>query len=229
MRRALLTALLLLSACVPRAIVPDEDRRKVTSELEGQRRWLRVAAYASPFFSDRGKVLLSDQPGSELDLLETAQGEPIAPPAPERILPPGTWLRIDKIEFPTGWTIARRVVMTPRYHPWVYCSLARDERPYIIVLPQTVASYEDVRSELDRMLSADDPSPALAELPQPQRDAILKKEPAEGMSAQALEMAWGYPEKKKIDRPAGTEEWSWAGGKRRAVFQKERLVKWEPK
>ena len=37
----------------------------------------------------------------------------------ERILPPGTAVRIREIEFPTGWIIARRVVMTPRYHPWV--------------------------------------------------------------------------------------------------------------
>jgi hypothetical protein len=40
-------------------------------------------------------------------------------------------------------------------------------------------------------------------------------------------MAWGLPEKRRIDRPAATEEWSWPGGKRRAFFQDEKLVRWE--
>lgn len=231
MRRALVVASLALAAagCFPRATVPDADKRKVAAEIEGQRRWLRVAAFASPFFSDRSKLLLSDQPSSELDLLENTGGQPIEPPPPERILPPGTWVRIDKVEFPTGWIIARRVVLSPRYHPWVYLTVAGDERPYILVLPQTIENYDDVRAELERMLSPSDPSPTFDALPAAQREAITKKEPAEGMGPRALEMAWGYPEKKKIDRPAGTEEWIWPTGKRHAFFQDEKLVRWEPR
>ena len=32
----------------------------------------------------------------------------------------GTRLRIDRIEFPTGFVIAQRVLYSPRYNPWVY-------------------------------------------------------------------------------------------------------------
>ncbi len=39
------------------------------------------------------------------------------------------------------------------------------------------------------------------------------------MSSRALEMAWGVPERKRVDRPAGTEEWVWASGKRRAYLR----------
>jgi hypothetical protein len=40
-------------------------------------------------------------------------------------------------------------------------------------------------------------------------------------------MAWGYPEKKVIDRPAATEEWSWAEGRRKAFLHEGKLVRWE--
>jgi hypothetical protein len=96
-----------------------------------------------------------------------------------------------------------------------------------VVLSQTAASYDDVRGELDRILTKDDPSSALAALPEDQRAAVLKKALVEGMGPRAVEMAWGLPERVKVDRPANTEEWAWPDGKRRAFFQDDRLVRWE--
>jgi hypothetical protein len=229
MRRLLATVVVLgsLSACTPRAVIPDSERERVSAELSGRQRWLRVAAYAAPFWGDRSKVLLSDVPPAELDLVESAGGTPIPPPAPERILGPGTAVRVREVEFPTGWTIAKRVMMTPRYHPWVYLEVAGDERAYIIVLSQTAVSLDEVRSEAERLLTADDPGTLFNALPQEQRDAILRKDLVEGMSPRAVEMAWGVPERKRIDRPAGREEWVWAGGKRKAFFHEDRLARSE--
>jgi hypothetical protein len=225
------TSFLLLAlaalACAPRAVIPDAERDRVRRELTGEQRWLRVAAYAAPLWGDTSKVLLSDQPLDELDLVESAGGKPIPPPAAEKIVPPGTAVRISDVEFPTGWMIAKRVVMTPRYHPWVIVEVPGDTRPYVVVLSQTAASFGEVRGELDRILAKDDPSSALNALPEEQRAAVLKKALVEGMGSRAVEMAWGLPEVKKIDRPASTEEWTWPGGKRRAFFQEERVVRWE--
>jgi hypothetical protein len=219
--------LALLAGCTPRAVIPDPERQRVAAELSGQRRWLRVAVHAAPFWGDATKVLLTDAPPEELDLVETTGGEPVPPPAPERILPPGTPLRIGEIEFPTGWVIARRVVMSPRYHPWVLLERAGDARTQVIVLSQTAVTFDDVRAELERLVTADDPSQLLASLPQEQRDAIGRKELLEGMSPRAAEMAWGLPERRRLDRPAATEEWIWPGGKRKAFFQDDRLQRWE--
>jgi hypothetical protein len=224
----LVAGLLLLGGCFPRINVPEVDRHRAVEELAGKRRFLRVSVFAGPFFGDRARALLSDRPISELDLLETADGKPILPPAAERILPPGTPVAIDAIQFPTGMVIASRPLMTPRYHPWVFLTVRDDQRPQILVLSQTVASLEDVLAEVDRVLT-DDPSPPLRGLPQSQQEAVLKKELAEGMARQAVAMAWGYPDKMVVDRPAGTEEWIWAGGKRRALLQEDRLVRWEPR
>jgi hypothetical protein len=230
MLRALLVtiaAAVALAGCTPRAVIPDAERQRVASSVDGQTRWLRVALYVAPFWSDGTKVLLSDGPLDDLDLVETTGGKPVAPPPAERILMPGTAVRIREVEFPTGWIIARRVVMTPRYHPWLLVDVPGEDRTGVLVLSQNDVSLEDVRAELDRVLSTDDPSPVLAALPADQRDAIARKELVEGMSPRAVEMAWGLPERRRIDRPAATEEWIWAGGKRKAYFLEERLQRWD--
>jgi hypothetical protein len=199
----------------------------VRDELSGQQRFLRVAAYVAPFWGDRSKLLLTDRAPGDLHLIETAAGVPIPPPAPDRVLAPGTPVRVREVEFPTGWLIAKRVVMTPRYNPWVYVELPGEARPLVVVLSQTAATYDDVRAELEQVLSVDDPGSFFRALPEEHRAAILKKEVADGMSPRAVEMAWGLPERKRIDRPAGTEEWTWPEAKRRAFFENERLVRWE--
>jgi hypothetical protein len=226
-RLALALALLALqAACTPRAVVPDDERARVRQALDGQSRYLRVAVSVHPLFGDGSKKLLLDAPAGEVDLLRGGQGEIIAPPPAERILPPGTPVRIQQVEFPTGLLIAGRVVMTPRYHPWAYLAVAGEPRPCVLVLSQTAATADDVLAEVDRVLAADDPSPAMRALPAEQHDAILRKELVEGMAVRAVEMAWGQPERRRIDRPNGTEEWSWPGGTRRASFQDEKLVRW---
>jgi hypothetical protein len=227
--RALLVllALSVVSACTPRAVVPDSERERVRTELDGKVRWLRVATYAAPFWEDRSKVLLSDAPLADLDLVERPDGAPVPPPPAERILLPGTAVRIREVEFPTGWIIAKRIVMTPRYHPWALLEVEGDKRTQVLVLSQTAASFDAIRTELERILATDDPSSLLAALPQDQRDGIARKELVEGMSPRAVEMSWGLPERRRIDRPAATEEWTWPGGKRRAFFQEERLQRWE--
>src|SRR5512140_3447610 len=103
---------LLLVACFPRASVPEGERERASRDLAGQLRYAKVALYLGPLYGDDRKLLVSDQPVEELDLLESVDGKPIAAPQPDRVLPPGTPLRIREVEFPTGWIIASRVVMT---------------------------------------------------------------------------------------------------------------------
>jgi hypothetical protein len=227
MRRLLLPALLALAACATPPTVPDAERERVTRDLDGQQRYMRVAMYASPLWGDTTKLFLSDQPPSEVELVLSPGGEPIRPPSPERVLAPGTPVRIRQVEFPTTWIIADRVVMSPRFNPWVILEGPGDGRPYVVVLTKDLTRFDDVQAELQRVLTSDDPAPALAALPAEQRNAVLRKEAQEGMSAKALELAWGLPEKKRIDRPAGTEEWTWPGGKRRAFLRDDRVERLE--
>lgn len=223
----LAAALLALCACTPVTVVPDAERERTRAALDGQPRWLRVAVTVHPLFGDAGKRLLLDAPPGEVDLLRGAQDERIAPPPAERVLPPGTPVRIREVEFPSPLVIAGRVVMSPRYHPWVLLTVPGEARPHVLVLSQLTASAADVLAEVDRILATDDPGPALQALPPEQREAVLRKELLEGMPARAVEMAWGMPERRRIDRPARTEEWAWPGGRRRAFLADDRLVRWE--
>jgi hypothetical protein len=228
-RLAALAALSLAAAaagCAPLTVVPDAERARTHVALEGQERWLRVSVSVSPLFGDRARLLLLDAPPAEVDLLRGADDAIIPPPAAERILPPGTAVRVEKVEFPTGLVIASRAVMSPRYHPWVYLRLPGEERPGILVLSHAAASADALVEEVDRVLTRDDPSRQLAALAPEQREAVGRRELLEGMSTRAVEMAWGVPEKVKIDRPALTEEWTWPSGKRRAWFQDEKLLRW---
>jgi hypothetical protein len=231
MRRALPWLLLLASApplgCTPAVIIPDADRLKVARELDGRRRWLRVAVYLGPFFGDREEALISDQPFPELELLETPGGRTIAPPAPERTLPPGTPVVLRKVEFPTPMLMAQRVIMTPRHLPWAWLEVPGEPRPAILVLPAGMASFEDVRAELDRVLANFDPSRDLQALSEGQRRAVERKEILEGMGPAAITMAWGQPERRIVDRPAGKEQWIWRGGRRKAWLEDERVVRFE--
>jgi len=220
-------AVLSLAACAPRATLPDADRERIARELEGQQRYLRVAAFSAPLWGDRERMLLTAQPVAELDLVNKTGGTPVVPPSAQRVLLPGTPVRVVRVEFPTGWLIAKRVVMSPRYHPWVYVAVPGETRPHVVVISQSAATFEDVRDELEGMLADDDTGPALRALPPEQQAAIARKELVDGMNSRALEMAWGLPEKKRIDRPAGTEEWTWPGAKRRAFLRDDRLVRWE--
>jgi hypothetical protein len=218
--------LLCTAGCFPRATVPDADRQRISSELEGQQRWLAVALHAGPFFGDGSKLLASPQPFRELELLQDVDGRVIQPPPAERVIAAGTAVRITRVELPTGWTIARRVVMTPRYHPWVYLEAAGQPEPLVLVLPQDAATFDAVRAELDSVLTGTDPAPVLRALPVDQRLAIGRKAVLEGMSPRAVEMAWGQPWKRVLDVPAKKEEWVFRGEHRRVWFEDGRLVRW---
>jgi hypothetical protein len=227
MMPAALALALAAAGCAPLTVVPDAERERTHAGLDGQARWLRVALTVSPLFGDRSKLLLLDAPASEVDLLRATDDSVIPPPAVERILVPGTAVQVEKVEFPTGMVIAGRALMSPRYHPWLYLKLPGEERPAIIVLSHAAVSAEALLEEAGRMLTRDDPSRALAALPAEQRQAIGRRELLEGMGSRAVEMAWGVPERVKIDRPAATAEWAWPAGKRRAWFQDEKLLRWE--
>ena len=228
MLRPLAATILLapLLACAPRLAIPESDQARAAGELRGAHRFLRVAVWAGPFFGDKAMTLVTDRFADELDLLETPSGERVAPPAPERVLPPGTPVTVQELEFPTAMAFTSRAVMTPRYEHWLLFRIAGDDRIHVLVLSRAGATADDVLGEVDRVLSASDPSPAFKALSPAVRDAVMRKDLVDGMSRQAAAMAWGAPDRIAVDRPARTEDWTWTGGKRRAFFQDDRLVRW---
>ena len=240
-RRGLTTGLLvylfvalLTEACASYATVPQEDRMTLARDLTGRRsdKFLRLSFYVSPFFRDPSKKLLSPVPPDEVRLLKQPSGESIEPGPVERILPAGARVRITKVEFPNAVALQERPFDTPRTLPWVYLHALgeSDPVPLILVLRPEIRSSEEFLAELDRYLSDTDLDASYARWSQVVQQAVRTKTAVIDMPAEALEMAWGYPERKQISfaNSEKREEWIYAGEKRKAYLAEGRVVRLEP-
>lgn len=225
---------LLAAACASYATLPQEDRMALTRDLTGRRsdKFLRLSFYVSPFFGDTSKKLLSPVPPDEVRLLKQPSGEAIEPGPVERILPAGARVRITKVEFPTAVALPERPPYTPRTLPWIYLrALAEPEQvPLILVLRPEIRSSEEFLAELDRYLSDTDLDATYARWSQVVQHAVRTKTAVIDMPAEALEMAWGYPDRKQISfaDSAKHEEWVYSGERRKAYLADGRVVRLEP-
>ncbi|HUB09334.1 MAG TPA: hypothetical protein VMB50_20180 [Myxococcales bacterium] len=225
-----LPAVLVLAGCTGNTLIPEPERVQLKDELVGHARYLRVACWVTPFFHDDGKLLITDEAPDELDLVDRPNGTPVDPGQAIGILPPGTRLRIEAVSFPTALEMADRLVMTPRYNPWVFLTqpdqFGANVKPYVLVLHQDIHSRDEFLQELGRFLTDVDPTPELKAFPPAVQAAIAKKTLIAGMTLRQVEMAWGYPERIHIDGPTHAQTWSWPDDKQRAWFSSDALAHW---
>jgi hypothetical protein len=224
MRRFVLVALLALSSCAEnQVLVPQSERASLERQLSGAERYLKLSFFETPFFGDQTRLLLTALQPEEVRLLDNPDGTPINPGPVKQIFPVGTKARIKGIEFPTPLAMTGRVLMTPRYSPWVFLDIAgtpKDSVPYVLVLRMGLKTEADVLAEIDRYLSVDDPTARMTQWQQTVIDAVRSKQAVVDMPSDALEMTWGYPERKEIsfEGDRRKEVWRWPGGKRVAVL-----------
>lgn len=221
--------------CASATQLRPEDRAALDRRLTGKEsaRYLKLSFYLTPFFGDGTKKLLTAVPPEEVRLIDTMKGEPINPGPIEKILPAGTRARITRVEFPTAGVVTGRVLYTPRTLTWIYLDVEGEPRqmPIIVPLRSESKNPDDLLTELERYLSATDPEPLFQSWPDYVREAVKKKVSTQDMPADALEMAWGPPERKRIEyTPEGArrETWTYPGGKRSAVLVNGRVASTEP-
>lgn len=227
---ALAIAAACCSGCLTTQVyIPEDARPGILRKLEGEERFMKVSFFATPFFGDTGKKLLSPVQPDQLRVLENTDGTPMHPGAVEGVFPVGTLVRIKKVEFPSSFTMTERMLVTPRTLVWLYLDVAgtpKDAPPYMVVLRPGLKDETELMSEVERFLSTVDPAPRLAAFTDPVREAVLTKRAIVDMPAEALEMAWGYPESKKIsfEGEKKNETWTWPGGLRVAVLADGRVT-----
>lgn len=219
------------AGCASHTKVPDSDRLRLERALPGRTFYLRHAMYVGPFWAHGDKRLLSDGVPGEIPWVVNPAGVPIPPGDPTGVVKAGTRVRIKKLELPTGYNVTTRDPFGPRYNPWLYLDvegLPAGGQP-VLLLARDVQSYDQVMAEIDRWLSSEDLTPALAQLSPEVRAAVDEKRLVEGMPSEAVAMAWGYPERKEMQpSPEGRrEQWTWPFGKRSALIVGGRLVAWE--
>ncbi len=218
------------SACATAQVaLPPEEASRVERQLTGETRYLRVSLYDTPFFGDSTKRLVTAVPPALVRLLNNPDGTPVNPGKAEGIFVTGTPVRIEKIEFPTNTTMAERVLFTPRTLAWVYLDIAgtaKKSAPRVLVLRPGLRTENEFLSELERYVTHDDPSKRLEAFTDLTRDAVKAKNAVIDMPSEALEMAWGPPERKVLtfDGDKKRETWAWADGERTAVLVDGRLV-----
>lgn len=231
MRALLALCLAFSSGCASYTQLAPADRAGIErSLLDAPSKFLRVSFHLTPFFGDKSKRLLTDVPPELVRLMKHPDGSPVNPGPVLETLPAGTRARVVDVEFATALEVAGRVLFTPRDRAWVIVQIEGQPLPATMVMPSHFRSQAEFLGELERYLSAYDPSPQLAELNPRVQEAVRTKAVVLDMTAAALEMAWGYPEKKNItyEQGARREEWIYVDRKRVAYLLDGRVSRWEP-
>ncbi|MBI1945933.1 MAG: hypothetical protein HYS27_09565 [Deltaproteobacteria bacterium] len=200
---AVALSLALGAGCPSYSVVPDADREKLERDHQGQLLFFRHSMYVGQFYDDDRYRLVHDRRFEELTYLRTVEGDPIPPAAADGIIPAGTRVRVERLEWPTGEVVFRRPLYTPRYTTWVVLRVAADRGPevtvereqrHILLLPGGIVDGESFDLWFDAALSAEDPNPWLLSLPEEQQHAIALKRAVAGMDYDALTAALGFPD-----------------------------------
>lgn len=190
--------------CASYNVIPDDARARIEEAHEGELLFVKQSLYAGRFYDDDRYRLVHPRRFGELTYLLNAEGEPIPPPPADEIIPVGTRVRIERIEWPDGDAVFRRPLYTPRYTTWIFLRVARGtgtgvtmERAerHILLLPGGLSDEESFEQWFSAALSKADPTPWLRSLSEVQQVAIAQKKPAKGMTYEALTAAMGFPDK----------------------------------
>ena len=191
-------------ACASYVVVGDDARVRIDEQHNGELLYLKQSMYAGRFYDDDRYRLLHPRRFEELTYLLTAEGEPIAPPPADEIVPAGTRVRVEKIDWPDAAAVFRRPLYTPRYTTWVYLRVARErgsdttiERSerHILLLPAGISDQETFDQWFTASLSSQDNNPWLLALPESHQRGIEQKKAATGMTYQELTAALGFPDR----------------------------------
>lgn len=214
--RFLLCALL-LAGCAAQTLLSADDQRRINSNQQGRGYYLKYSFFVGPFFNYADRYYICERDFDERVLLQGPGGEAILGAEPQAILPLGTKVVVDKVEFPTSAAMAGRKLKSPRHFTWVYLRTARQQKkPLVLVLTQTMRRPADFERALSAYLVKEDPRSALHNLPPDILQAVENKQPVKGMSATALLSCRGHPDKiLRRDHDGHSQEiWQYAPGRR---------------
>ena len=210
----------------------NEERLAVERAYEGNVMRLSLSLALHDFFGDSARLLASPWPRDSVDLMRDASGAPILPAQTHGILPLGTPVRVESIDFPSPLRARQTSQGTPRgavFRQAIQVELAcLDDRCHALTqgrrLTAVIAADDLTRASLtrhlSRLFSSDDPQARLRHFDERERAAILDKRLIQGMSPAAAALAWGWPQFIEVEWQNGVrvETWRWPLSHRRAVF-----------
>ncbi len=143
--------------------------------------WLNKSYYGGIFYDDDRFRILSEIPFEKLNHLKSPSGDTILPPPSDEIVPYGTRVVLEKVEWPTHENLFKRPFLTPRHYPWIYLRAALDRgsvtlmrnKTYIMVLPDTIKTQAQLESWLNKNFDREDNSLVFLQKSPTERAAIL--------------------------------------------------------
>lgn len=196
---AAIVAFVSLFHCAAQTRLAPEIRQSIQRRHVGKVVALKTSSYYGDLYDENERWLLSPYPFADTYHIVDTDGAPIHPGGQRGIVPAGSTFRIRKIEFPDMAAMARRMLTTPRYNPWVYLEPV-DAPPlagrgaFIAVLPMDLETEAGVEEALAaRFGPADEIAAWLAERAPTVRAAIKHKDALTGMTEAELRAAWGQP------------------------------------
>ena len=154
-----LTLTFLMAGCLAHTPIPVEVRHQISSDHEGRTVELRQSCYFGDLYDDNSKWLLSAYPFEQVHHIVDMDGKPIHPDNQRGIIPAGTKFIIEEIEFPDPMALATRMLVSPRYHTWVYLKAVdyqqavpetRGGDQFVILLPMDLTGRQDVETHIKK-------------------------------------------------------------------------------
>ncbi|MBI5508558.1 MAG: hypothetical protein HY903_07380 [Deltaproteobacteria bacterium] len=195
------TLLLLLCSCASQTRIPAPVRAAISARHLGRAVELRHSCYYGDLYDENEKWLLSPYPFAETYHIVDLDGAPIHPHGQRGVIPAGTPFVIKEIEFPDTAALAKRMLTTPRYNPWVYLTPASEavglpagRSFFILLLPMDLESETTVEKALNEALAPKGEVSAWLAARRPTvQAAIGNKEAIAGMSEAEVVAALGSP------------------------------------
>ncbi|MBN1960324.1 MAG: hypothetical protein JW841_05215 [Deltaproteobacteria bacterium] len=188
------------TSCASQTLLTLSSRERINSRHQNHIVSLRQSCYYGDLYDENEMWLLSPYPFDETSHIINLQGEPIHPQGQRGIIPAGSSFIVKKIEFPDSTAMAKRMLTTPRYNPWIYLiptqnTITPTNRKYfILLLPMNLAKETLVESAIAKQLAEpENVNSWLKSLRPTIRAAILNKDIAVGMKIDELTAAMGTP------------------------------------
>lgn len=218
---------LMLGACPAETLLSLQDQESIQKQQANRTYFLRQSCFVGPFFSYDDRLLLSERGLDEKVLVESVDGEPILPAEPVAIVPFGTKVKVQSVEFPTSAVVTGRRLKSPRYFTWVYLSIEgrSEQKPLVLVLTNEMRTTPDFEKALGLFLVSEDPRLAFAGWPPETLQAVEEKKVLPGMRWDALLRSRSHPDKVERSQQGSLRVEKWYYSPQRWVLLEDDTVK----
>ncbi|MBC7793895.1 MAG: hypothetical protein H7Z43_09310 [Clostridia bacterium] len=208
--------------CASQTRLPPTARAQISARHAGTTVELRESCYFGELYDENELWLLSPYAFADTSHIVDLKGEPIHPQGQRDIITAGSRFVIDRVEFPDATALAKRMITTPRYNPWVYLKPVEGSdvslsgrRGYVVILPAELETEEQVENALSSIFAPEGNVARWLETRRPTvKVAIATKNVFEGMSREEMIASMGMPLLWFIEQSAeGEKRVAWYGSK----------------